>query len=72
MLLRRGLQDAASFAGFEATTDFRLTLMRRKPWDEEELNYVCSPSGATDLCRPSGARQSRACPSVPRLTPHRR
>jgi hypothetical protein len=50
--LRRGLNDCARFAGFRATTDFRLTLMRRKPWDEEELNYVPSPSGATDLCRP--------------------
>ena len=30
--LRRGLNDCARFAGFQATTDFRLTLMGLSPW----------------------------------------
>jgi hypothetical protein len=30
--LRRGLNDCARFAGFQATTDFRLTPMRIAPW----------------------------------------
>jgi hypothetical protein len=40
--LRRGLNDCARFAGFPATTDFRLTPMRPTPW--------------ATLCRPSGPK----------------
>jgi hypothetical protein len=37
--LRRGLNDCARFAGFQATTDFGLTLTRLAPWATLCLRY---------------------------------
>ena len=45
--LRRGLNDCARFAGFQAAANFRLTLMRRKAWKwNNPPRRSAAPAGA--------------------------
>ena len=64
--LRRGLNDCARFAGCQATTDFRLTLMGPEPWVERPSPCLRRPSPAR--AGEGRRRRGEGGLEVPRLT----